>query len=81
MILLEPAHKILHTYGEVQAADHLSNPVLVALRRQTNSVVRKDCFRSSRLVRLPLESVTGFAFEVQHKLEFWASHDEDSARA
>jgi hypothetical protein len=40
--------------------------------------VRKDCFRRSRLVRLLLESVTGFAFEVQHKLEFWASHDEDS---
>jgi hypothetical protein len=28
MILLEPAYKILHTTGEVQAADHLSNTVL-----------------------------------------------------
>ena len=28
MILLEPAYKILHATGEVQAADHLSNPVL-----------------------------------------------------
>ncbi len=26
MILLEPAYKILHTAGEVQAADHLSKP-------------------------------------------------------
>jgi hypothetical protein len=27
MILLEPAYKILHATGEVQAADHLSNAV------------------------------------------------------
>jgi hypothetical protein len=30
MILLEPAYKILHTTGEVQAADHLSNTVFQA---------------------------------------------------
>src|ERR1035437_1898883 len=32
MILLEPAYKILHTTGEVQAADHLSIPVFRELR-------------------------------------------------
>ena len=30
MILLEPAYKILHATGEVQAADHLINAVLRA---------------------------------------------------
>jgi hypothetical protein len=30
MILLEPAYKILHATGEVQAADHLSNAVFRA---------------------------------------------------
>ena len=29
MILLEPAYKILHATGEVQAADHLSNTVFL----------------------------------------------------
>jgi len=60
MILLEPAYKILHTFCEVQAADHLSSRLCGKFKIDVSAnIVSRDKLRSPKRYKglcLPHES-------------------------
>ena len=53
MILLEPAYKILHATGEVQAADHLSNADLQELTARSRDLSRLTEVPRTRILLTP----------------------------